>query len=227
MKQKRRVFSLSKKDGITIDEWEIAYNTLVDKLKIQSKPFSRELVFNLDLSPEQGVAAINEARNPISKNQKRIVDLAGFSDRLRKVMNRKGVSQSELARRTGLTQPAISVYLSNKNTPRPISRQKIAYALKVSYLWLSWGLGEMKFYRKDYPEEQFHMTFGDRLSYLIWQYDISIKEIAYELKFTQTAVGFWVENLRFPRRINLIRLCKKFNWDFNWLKPEGYKELKA
>ena len=53
-----------------------------------------------------------------------------FSRRLKHVMYMKGVTQEVLAERTGLSQPAISAYLSGRSTPTVYNLDKIARALK-------------------------------------------------------------------------------------------------
>jgi DNA-binding Xre family transcriptional regulator len=55
-----------------------------------------------------------------------------FCFRVRKIMMVKGITQSELSDITGITQPALSNYLSCKTTPGFYAVDKIAKALKCS-----------------------------------------------------------------------------------------------
>lgn len=55
-----------------------------------------------------------------------------FGLRLRRLMGRKGVTQIELAERTGITQARISGYIRGKNTPSIFVVNKIAQALNCT-----------------------------------------------------------------------------------------------
>lgn len=55
-----------------------------------------------------------------------------FSYRLKRIMYVKGITQEVLAERTGLSQPAISQYLSGKRIPNFCAIDKIARVLKCS-----------------------------------------------------------------------------------------------
>lgn len=55
-----------------------------------------------------------------------------FCFRARRIMTIKGITQVELAQRTGITQQALSNYLSCKTTPGFYALDKIAKALKCS-----------------------------------------------------------------------------------------------
>ena len=55
-----------------------------------------------------------------------------FCFRVRQIMTIKGITQVELSEMTGITQPALSNYLSCKTTPGFFAVDKIAKALKCS-----------------------------------------------------------------------------------------------
>lgn len=55
-----------------------------------------------------------------------------FGKRLNKIMRRKGVTQLELAKMTGITQPLISSYVNCRSMPGFHKVDKIAKALKCS-----------------------------------------------------------------------------------------------
>ena len=55
-----------------------------------------------------------------------------FSNRMLKAMNRKGVGQNELSRRTGIPQAQISRYANGMSLPRIDTMDKIAKALESS-----------------------------------------------------------------------------------------------
>ncbi len=54
-----------------------------------------------------------------------------FSENLKKIMQVRGVSASELAIITGISNPSISQYLAGKNIPRKEKLEKLAEALDV------------------------------------------------------------------------------------------------
>ena len=58
-----------------------------------------------------------------------------FAARLDHLMAQRSMSQSELARRSGLTQSAISLYLDDKRQPGAPSIEKMATALGVDPAW--------------------------------------------------------------------------------------------
>lgn len=67
---------------------------------------------------------------------------ATLGDRVRLSRTKIGMSQGELARRVGLTQPTISS-LERNESATSMSIGSLAHALGVSALWLETGLGEM------------------------------------------------------------------------------------
>ena len=67
--------------------------------------------------------------------------LKTYAERIRFVMDEKGISQAELAKRTGLNKGAISSYLNNKYKPKQDAIYLLANALGVSEIWLM-GLTE-------------------------------------------------------------------------------------
>lgn len=60
-----------------------------------------------------------------------------FKTRLKELMKRRGVSQTELARCTGLSKSGISQYLSGVYEPSRKTLARLADALEVSPEWLS------------------------------------------------------------------------------------------
>lgn len=59
-----------------------------------------------------------------------------FSERLKKALSIKNISQAELVERTGITKGAISQYVKGEYTPKQINTYKIAKALDVNEAWL-------------------------------------------------------------------------------------------
>ena len=69
-----------------------------------------------------------------------------FIKRLSAIMEKKGLSQTELASRTGISIPSISRYLSGKSEPRGSELVLISIALDASMDYL-YGLDEIKYER--------------------------------------------------------------------------------
>ncbi len=59
-----------------------------------------------------------------------------MGDRIKKLINHKGITQKELADAANITEAAISHYLNNSRCPRPKTLAKIAYVLNVSVDYL-------------------------------------------------------------------------------------------
>lgn len=62
--------------------------------------------------------------------------MIAFHVQLKKAMQQKGISQSELCKRTGISKGAMSQYLSGKFKPKQNRTFLIAKALNVSEAWL-------------------------------------------------------------------------------------------
>lgn len=62
--------------------------------------------------------------------------MVAFHERLKNVMNQKGISQTELCKRTCIPKGAMSQYLSGKFKPKQTRLFLIAKALNVSEAWL-------------------------------------------------------------------------------------------
>lgn len=162
----------------------------------------------------------------IPKNKSKIERMLGFGDRLIESMDGRGISQSALSRATGISQSTICWYRQNKFWPRPESGQKLAYHLMVDYQWLLFGNGHKAFFSQPYPIEQFHTTFANRLVYLMWTNNCTIKETSIKADIWLATLQDYVEGNHKPDRRVLIRLCDSMGWDFDWLKPKGMKPLK-
>lgn len=77
----------------------------------------------------------NKAIRRLPKDDKRLTESQfknEFAIRLRNIMLRKGITQSELARQAGIKQSQVSNYLTNRNTPSFYVVDKIAKVLDCS-----------------------------------------------------------------------------------------------
>jgi len=84
----------------------------------------------LDLEEAEKIAvSIDPANGPILAEMDR--QEATFADRLRRAMEDRGLTQSQLAAKVGIGQPAISMMLKRECRPQRRTVEKIAAALKV------------------------------------------------------------------------------------------------
>ena len=62
--------------------------------------------------------------------------LKTYGERLRHALNEKGISQTELCRRTGINKAKISSYINDKYKPKQDAIYLISQALGINELWL-------------------------------------------------------------------------------------------
>lgn len=80
-----------------------------------------------------------------------------FSDRLRQMMDIKMVSAAELSRRTGISKPRISNYLSGNYEPKSNALHTIAKTLNVNAEWL---IGRLDYNNLDVDDAEFISNLG-------------------------------------------------------------------
>lgn len=59
-----------------------------------------------------------------------------IKDRLNEAMQKRGITASELSKRTGLNKSSVSRYLTGENIPRSLAIGKMAKALRVNPAWV-------------------------------------------------------------------------------------------
>lgn len=85
----------------------------------------------LDLVEAESIApSIDPTAGPLLKHMDQ--QEATFAERLRSLMDAKGITQSELAAKIGVGQPAVSMMLNRTCRPQRKTVEKIANALGVS-----------------------------------------------------------------------------------------------
>lgn len=82
-----------------------------------------------------------------------------FHDNLKSLMKQRGFSQMMLAESTGISQSAISLYITGRSIPKAGELQRMADALAVSmdYLWRKVGpetIQESSYYEKKWRETE-------------------------------------------------------------------------
>lgn len=66
-----------------------------------------------------------------------------FGEHLKSLLEEKGMTQAELARRTGLTEASVSRYISGQRSPRITQAYRMAWAIGVDMNTLIYlGKGE-------------------------------------------------------------------------------------
>ncbi|EMX8646114.1 helix-turn-helix domain-containing protein [Providencia stuartii] len=83
-------------------------------------------------------------KNEINTETQDVASKNTFGDRLKFALKEQGMTQAELAKSVGVSQGAISSYITGKVKEAGIARARLmAQALRVSALWLIYGEGEM------------------------------------------------------------------------------------
>lgn len=96
-----------------------------------------------------------------------------FQENLKQLMHERGFTQVALSEVTGISQSAVSLYLTGKTTPKSGELQRMADALDVSmdYLWRQSGTSqtqENSYWKKKYEEtEKELMRLREALKLLI------------------------------------------------------------
>ena len=73
-----------------------------------------------------------------------------FSERLKEMMEKRGMRQIDLVNKTGLSKPLISSYVNGRIEPRDERLQLIAAALNCDPLWLAGYDGEVEDQDRDF-----------------------------------------------------------------------------
>ena len=84
--------------------------------------------------------AAPEPHAPTKQESQELPDLPDFWARLQWAAERDGRSYTKISVNAGLSESMISIYLSQKNTPREKNRKRIADVLSVPVDWLCAGL---------------------------------------------------------------------------------------
>jgi plasmid maintenance system antidote protein VapI len=111
------------------DEKQLAIMTLADILFPNPDREDGLLGMDLKRAEELGAAGSSEANEVLEKMDR---EEATFAERLREAMERRSVTQLDLAKRIGVTQPAISMMLQRECRPQRRTVVKLAEALGIS-----------------------------------------------------------------------------------------------
>ena len=153
------------------------------------------------------------------KNENRHKTMEGFGGRLQDAMNYQNISQLQLSKKIGISQPEIHLWLKSDSFPRLAVAQRLAFTLDISYLWLKYGDGEMEIKGNDIPFHEYWSNFPDRLSYHMWTRKKSPVTLCKKINVSYAAIEMWMEGKRRPNEENLLKLTEYFKLSDNWLSP--------
>lgn len=152
-----------------------------------------------------------------------IISKEDVRNRLIIAFRESGLSQSALSRLMGMTQPQVSYIIKSKSFPRESTLQKMAKGLRVSYRWVLFGQGRMKFYFYEYPDSEFHIDFPNKLTFLIWSNGYDQTSFAEEIDYSQAQIEYCIKMKRRPSGTLIEKLITHFDITEEWLLKEEYK----
>ena len=158
------------------------------------------------------------------KNSVRHELMQGFDRRIKEAMRLRSITQLGLSSLISVSQPEISYYCRGKAYPRVGVIQQLAYHLNVSYLWLKYGTGEVTTKKEDLIKS-FHLSFQERLVWLLWNNNTSPVKLAKSLNCSSTTVSHWCEGDRVPNLSNSLIFADHFNVELDWLIEGNEKYL--
>jgi transcriptional regulator with XRE-family HTH domain len=127
-----------------------------------------------------------------------------FAKRLKKAMNKRKISQSELSRLTGISKSAISQYLSGKSSPKSKYIEDIANALEITSLWLYGENAPMEL--EDYYKMQEDLAYSleNRKNLIIDIYEKSCKMNEDGLNILKEFTDFLYNNKKYGSPNNVF-----------------------
>ncbi len=141
-----------------------------------------------------------------------------FSERLRSLMTRAGLTASSLARKLGVSRQSVAFWLSERNLPSEPLMDKLATLFQVSAVWLKTGNDDIKLQ----PVSSVHQEDSESSNYIF------IPE--YELEFScgsgdeppewiETSGGAAYKPEFFHKRHISAKHCKRVKADGNSMEP--------
>ena len=141
--------------------------------------------------------------------------------RLKEGMELRGLKQSDMVERTGISKGALSSYLSGRYVPKQNNIYLLAKALNVNEAWLMGA---------DVPMEKEGRTkmaaFKDMLKYLRNREGLSQAELASKLGLGTSTISMYEVGKREPDFETLESIADFFNVDMNFLLGKNDSENK-
>lgn len=137
--------------------------------------------------------------------------MESFSRRLRMAMDKVGISQSELCKRTAIPKSAISQYLSGGFKPKQTRTAKLAEALNVSEAWLM-GF-DVPAGRQTMRDEINPITFCENLYNLMKENNVDTGMLSLDMGFDQKDIASWLSGKTVPPSDIVLSLANYFGVD--------------
>lgn len=138
--------------------------------------------------------------------------MSKLSERLQEYMSERNLTQSALAKLTGIERSNISEYLSQKHCP--------SYANLVTLLSFFDCSADYLLGLKDIPTEQpFHPVgdFGKRLRMIMQERTVSQYRMVLDLPVSSSVLYKWLHGISFPNADNLIRIAEYLECSVDYL----------
>lgn len=132
-----------------------------------------------------------------------------ISDRIRKLLDYKGLTQNELAEMIGLSGTSVGHWINGRNEPKKKALTKIAFLFKdVSETWLFYGQGEMLKPKENFVSER-QEGYGIDSNFIETPLAIKFKDMAAEIESLKKELLSKEELLK--AKDEIIELLKKKN----------------
>ncbi len=138
--------------------------------------------------------------------------MSKLSQRLQEYMQEKNLSQSDLAKETGINRSNISEFLSEKHTPSYAYFTALLYYFNCSADYLL-GIADI------HTEERLHILppFSERLRVMLSERKISQMQLVKELPVSSSVLYKWLSGKAQPSTDTLIRLASYFECSVDYL----------
>lgn len=138
--------------------------------------------------------------------------MSNLSKRLQEYMQEKNISQSDLAKITGINRSNISEFLSEKHTPSYAYFKALLYYFDCSADYLL-GLTDI------HTEECLHPIppFSERLRVMLAERKISQMQFIKELPVSASVLYKWLSGKSQPSTDTLVRLATYFECSVDYL----------
>lgn len=141
----------------------------------------------------------------------------GIGDRIKRLMMQNGLSQRELAEKTGVAEATISRYISGKHIPHLCVISCIADALHITVEELM---------QKDNEENNMKnmKSAGEAIANAIERSGMTQSEVGRRLGRDASLVNVWVKGIREPTAKSLRHLSKILNMPIDDILGEGISQ---
>lgn len=138
--------------------------------------------------------------------------MSKLPERLKEYMQERNVTQSALAKNTGIERSNISEYLSGKHVPSYSNFIALLYFFDCSADYLL-GITDLP------CEQPLHevQNFGQRLRKVMFEQKISQYRLVLDLPVSSSVLYKWLHGQSFPNADNLMRLSSYLDCSVDYL----------